>query len=215
MLLACDGICGNLLETFDECFSALFPGENSICHIFLGRLTWSIKEIHLLDAALCDLDRSFYPWLDLWFQGDNGKKWMCVDRMLEPPSDIELLPWPSMFKVKYWKKIRLPWMGWSIDWEWEWCSSIWSRAHFVTLDFDLTHNHDFLFPRSNFKVYEVVYLDWESRLGWNEKDVSRFCVEPTIWPWAMALTSDFPSQITPNIIPVRGKNLSFITYVRL
>ena len=153
-----------------------------------------------------------WPLISRW----HGKKRMCVDRMLEPPSDIELLPWPSMFKVKYWKKIRLPGTGWPIDWKWKWCSSIGSRAHFVTLDFDLTHNHDLLFPRSNFKVYEVVYLDWEGRLGWNERDVIQFSVEPTIWPWAITLTSDFSGQITPNIISVQGKNFSsFISYVRL
>ena len=93
------------------------------------------------------------------------------------------------------KKVRIPGMGRAIGRERKWCSSIGSRAHFVTLDFELTHNHDLIFPRSNFKVYEVVYLDWVGRLGWNEKDVSRLSVGPTIWPWALTVTSDFPGQL--------------------
>ena len=48
---------------------------------------------------------------------------MWVNRMLNPLCDLELWPWPWMFKVKFWKSC-IPGVGWPIDMDWKGCESI-------------------------------------------------------------------------------------------
>ena len=44
-------------------------------------------------------------------------------------------------------------------------------VHFVTLNFDLTHDIDLVFSRSNFKI--ALYQHSEGRSIWNESDESQ------------------------------------------
>ena len=90
-----------------------------------------------------------------------------VHRMLTPPCDIELWPWPWIFKVKLKKAV----LGWPFDMERKGCESIGTRTHFVTLNFDLSRDLDHGFSRSNLK--KAISQECESRLTWSERDVSR------------------------------------------
>ena len=105
--------------------------------------------------------------------------------MLEPHCYFELWPhpgpWPWIFKVKFWKSHNSG-MGCLIDMEWkghEW-TECWT--HVVTLNFDLPHELDREFFRSNFEI--AVSQEQEGRLTWNERGMSQ-CVIPTLWPWPM------------------------------
>ena len=49
------------------------------------------------------------------------------------------------------------------------CESIGYYTHFVTSNFDLTHDLDLKFSRSNFE--KVISQEWDGRLTWNERDV--------------------------------------------
>ena len=66
-------------------------------------------------------------------------------------------------------------------------------------DFELWP-HPYPWPL-NFKVkfWKVVTQQWDARLTWNERDVSRWDVRPTLWLWTMTspmtLTLDFQGQI--------------------
>ena len=51
------------------------------------------------------------------------------------------------------------------------CESIGSYTHFVTLNFHLNHGIDLGFSRRNFE--KVVSQEWDGRLTWDERDVSR------------------------------------------
>ena len=67
----------------------------------------------------------------------------------------------------------------------------------VTFNCDLTHDLDPWFSRSNFEI--VITQEWDARLTWNERDMSRKDVRPTLWLWSatlpMTLTLDFQGQI--------------------
>ena len=80
-------------------------------------------------------------------------------------------------------------MAGSIHMEQKGCESIGCYTYFVTLSYDL----DLGLSRSNFK--NAVSREWEGRLTWNQRDVSRWDVIPIMWPWAMTLTLDFEGQI--------------------
>ena len=62
-------------------------------------------------------------------------------------------------------------MGGPIDMERKGCESIGSYTHFLNSNFDLNHDLDPGFSRSNFE--KVVSQEWDGRLTWNERDVSR------------------------------------------
>ena len=62
-------------------------------------------------------------------------------------------------------------MALPIDMERKGCESIGCYTHFVTFNFDLNHDLDLRFSRSNFE--KVVSQEWDGRLTWNERDVSR------------------------------------------
>ena len=73
-------------------------------------------------------------------------------------------------KVKFWKCF-ISGMGGLIDMERKVCESIGCYTHFVTFNFDLNHDLDHRFSRSNFE--KVVSQEWDGQLTWNERDVSR------------------------------------------
>ena len=120
--------------------------------------------------------------------------------MLHPLCDCQHSPhpwpWPWIFKVKIWKS-RILGMGWPIDMEWKGCESIGCYTHFVTLNAHFTHDLDLRFSRSNFE--NAVSQEWEGRLTWNERDLSRQNVGPMLWlsmfTSSMTLTLDFQGQI--------------------
>ena len=84
----------------------------------------------------------------------HGTKGMWVDRMLGLHCDFELWPhpwpWPLIFKVKFWK-ICNSGMGCPIDMERKGCESTQCWTHAVTFNFDLIHDLDLGFSRSNFQ----------------------------------------------------------------
>ena len=62
-------------------------------------------------------------------------------------------------------------MGCPIDMEQKGSESIGCQTYIVTLNCDLTHDLDPSFSRSNFE--NAGSQEWEDRLTWNERDVSR------------------------------------------
>ena len=92
--------------------------------------------------------------------------------MLDPCCDFQCpphpWPWPSIFKVKFWK-CSISGIGGPVDMERKGCESIGYYTHFVTSNFDLTHDLDLEFSRSNFE--KVISQEWDGRLTWNERDV--------------------------------------------
>ena len=62
-------------------------------------------------------------------------------------------------------------MGWPIDMELKGCESTECWTHAVTLNGHLTHDLNLEFSRSN--IENAVSQEWDGRLTWNEKDVSR------------------------------------------
>ena len=104
----------------------------------------------------------------------HGVKGMSVDRILDPHFDFEVWPhpwpWPLIFKVKFCKSLNLD-MGCPIDMERKGCESIGCYTPNVTLNCDLTYDLDPWFSRSNFE--KVITGEWDARLTWNERDVSR------------------------------------------
>ena len=154
---------------------------------------WIFKVIYIwvdrILHPLCDFQMFPSPLtLTLDFQGQilkksnlrngmadwHGIKGMWVDRMLDPCCDFQCppqpWPWPWIFKVKFWK-ICISGMGWPIDIGWKGCESIGCWTHVVTFNLPLTHDLDLGFSRSNFE--NAVSPEWEGRLTWNERDVSR------------------------------------------
>ena len=101
-------------------------------------------------------------------------KGMWVYRMLHLLCDFQCPPhpwlWPWIFKVKFWK-CCIPGMEGPIDMEQKRCESIRCYTHFVTVNIPLTHDLDLGFSRSKFE--KVVSQEWDGRLTWNERDVSR------------------------------------------
>ena len=51
------------------------------------------------------------------------------------------------------------------------CEFLGCCTHYVTLNFDLTHDIDLVFSRSNFKI--ALYQHSEGRSIWNESDESQ------------------------------------------
>ena len=104
----------------------------------------------------------------------HGTKRMWVDRKLHPLCDFQRSPhpwlWPWIFKVKFLKSC-ISGMGWPIYMGWKGCESIECWTHVVTFNYPLTHDLDLGFSRSNFE--KVLSYEWDGRLTWNERDVSR------------------------------------------
>ena len=104
----------------------------------------------------------------------HGTKGMWVGRMLHPLCHFQRSPhpWPLtwIFKVKFWKS-RISGMRWPIDMELKGCESIECWTYVVTFNVHLTHELHLGFSRSNFE--NAVSQEWDDRLTWNERDVSR------------------------------------------
>ena len=79
-------------------------------------------------------------------------------------------------------------MGCQIDMEWKGCESIGCMTHLVTLNYDLTHDLDPWFSRSNFE--KVITQERDARSTWNERDVG-----PTLW-LSTLITHDLPQSNT-------------------
>ena len=136
----------------------------------------------------CDFQCHPHPWPWPWIfkvkfwkcylrngrADGHGTKGMWVTRMLHPLCDFQLWPqpwpWPWIFKIKFWKSC-ISGMGWPIDMGWKGCESIECWTHVVTFNFPLTHDLDLGFSRWNFE--KVLSYEWDGRLTWNERDVSR------------------------------------------
>ena len=130
--------------------------------------------------------------------------------MLDPHCDFELLPhpwpWPLIFKVKFWK-CCMSGMGGPIDMERKGCEPIGCKTHLVTLNYDLTHDLDPWFSRSNFE--KVITQERDAWSTWNERDVSRLNVGPMLWlstlTSPMTWTLNFQRQILKLLYPWNGR----------
>ena len=136
------------------------------------------------------------------------KFWKCCISGMEGPIDMKRKGCESIdcythfvtfnipIKVKFWNS-HISRMGWPIDMELKGCESIECWTHAVTFNVHLTHNLDLVFSRSNFE--KVISQEWEGRLTWNERDLSRQNVGPMLWlsmfTSSMTLTLDFQGQI--------------------
>ena len=100
----------------------------------------------------------------------HGTKSMWIDRESGPFCGFGLWPhpwpWPWIFKVKFWRSCISRMWG-SIDMERKGSESIGFWTHYVTLTYDL----DLGVSRSNFE--KAVSQEWQGRLTWNKRDVSR------------------------------------------
>ena len=116
--------------------------------------------------------------------------------MLHPLCDFQCpphpWPWPWIFKVKFWK-CCISGMGGQIDMEQKGFESTECWTHVVTFNVHLFHDLDLGFSRSNLKK------EWDGRLTWNWRDVSRLNVRLTLWLQTlnspMTLTLDFQGKI--------------------
>ena len=164
--------------------------ENAVSQEWEGRLIWNEKDLSRQNVGpmlwLSMFTSSMTLTLD--FQGQilkksnlrngmahwHGTKGMWVDRMLHPLYDFEcpLHPWlwPWIFKVKYWK-CCISGMGGQIDMERKGFEATECWTHVVTFNVHLFHDLDLGFSRSNFEKVES--QEWDGRLTWNERDVSR------------------------------------------
>ena len=104
----------------------------------------------------------------------HGTSRMWINRMLYPLCDFQHSPhpwtWPWIFKFKFWKS-HISRMGWPIDMKLKGCESMEFWTHDVTFNVHLTHDIDLGFSRSTFE--KVVAQEWDGRLTWNDRDVSR------------------------------------------
>ena len=155
-----------------------------------GWLTWNER-----DVSWWDVTPTLWLWmstspmtLTLDFQGQilkmlylrngmadwHGTKGMWVDGMLHPLCDFECplhpWPWPWIFKVKF-CKCCISGMGGQMDMERKGFESTECWTHVVTFNVHLFHDLDLVFSRSNFE--KVVSQEWDGRLTWKERDVSR------------------------------------------
>ena len=81
---------------------------------------------------------------------------MWVDKMLDPLPDLELWPWPWIFKVKFWKKLY-PWSGLT---DWHGMKGMWVDRKLNPLcEIDLSRDLDLGFSRSNLRI--TVSREWE------------------------------------------------------
>ena len=128
----------------------------------------------------------------------HGTKGMRVDRMLDPHCDFKLWPhpwpWPLIFKVKFKKMLYLR-NGMP---DWHGTKEMWvDRMLDPHCDFELWPHPRPWFSRSNFE--KVITQEWDARLTWNERDVSRLAVGSTLslssLPSPMTLTLNFQLQI--------------------
>ena len=172
---------------------------------------WVDRMLHLL----CDFQCPPHPWPWPWIF--KVKFWKCCISGMEWPIDMERKrcesigcythfvtfqhsphpwPWPWIFKVKFLKS-HISGMGWPIYMELKGCKSIGCWTHAVTFNVHLTH--DLYLGFSRLKFEKVVSQEWDGRLTWNERDVSRQNVGPMLWlsmfTSSMTLTLDFQGQI--------------------
>ena len=77
----------------------------------------------------------------------------------------------------------------------------------MTLNYDLTHDLDPWFSRSNFE--KVITQEWDARSTWNERDVSRLNVGAILWlstlTSPMTWTLNFQGQILKLLYPRNGR----------
>ena len=170
--------------------------ESIGCYIYF--VTFNVHLTHDLDLGFSR--SNFENYLRNGMADWHGTKAMWIDRMLHPLCDFQHSPhpwpWPWIFEVKFWKS-HISGMGWPIDMERKGCESIGCYTHFLTLNVHFTHGLDLGFSRSNFE--NAVSQEWEGRLTWNERDLSRQNVGPMLWlsmfTSSMTLTLDFQGQI--------------------
>ena len=137
-------------------------------------VTFNFPLTHDLDIGFSRSNLDKKPYYRSGMADWHGIKGMWVDRMLDPCRDFQCPPhpWPLpwIFKVQFWKCCTSE-MARPIDMERKGCESIGCYTHFVTFNFDLDHDLDLGFSRSNFE--NVVPQKWHGRLTWNDRDVSR------------------------------------------
>ena len=121
----------------------------------------------------------------------HGTKGMGVDRMLNPPCDLELWSWPWTFKVKLGNRC-IPTMGGPIDMKQRGSDLIGCWIHDVTLTLNLNYDLGLGFSRSNKHIWGMggsVDLEQKRR----ESDTLWLTMQPCgtwkrAFPWATVHT---------------------------
>ena len=138
--------------------------------------------------------------------------------------DLELWHWPWIFKVNFWK-CCISGMGGPIDMEPNGRESMGYQTPLVTLNFDLTHELDLGFSRSNFEiavsregragqhetkgiwVSRMLYLIWDLELRmWVDRMLDPSC-DFKLWPDPMTFNFDFQGQIFNSHILGIGRSI--------
>ena len=155
-----------------------------ILYLRNGRADWHGTKGIWVDRILdphCDLELRPHPWP--WPLIFKVKCWKSHNSGMGVPINMERKGYESIwcytycvtlsydldigiFKVKFWNNC-IPGMGGPINAEQKGYESIGCYAYFVILSYGL----DLGFSRSNFE--NAISQEWEGRLTWNERDVSR------------------------------------------
>ena len=107
--------------------------EIALSHIWEGWSTWKKRDVSI--GCLTDFVTLNLPCLRNGRVDWHGMNGMWMDRMLGPLFDLE----HCIFKVKFWNGCTSG-MVELIKMEWNGCESIGFWLHYVTLNFDLTHD---------------------------------------------------------------------------
>ena len=146
---------------------------------------WVDRMLHLL----CDFECPPHPWPWPWIF--KVKFWKCCISGMEWPIDMERKRCESIgcythfvtfniplthdldlgFSKSNFGKSHISGMEWPIYMQLKGCESIECWTHAVTFNVHRTHDLYLGFSRSKFE--KVVSQEWDGRLTWNERDVSR------------------------------------------
>ena len=117
----------------------------------------------------------------------HATKGMWVGRMLDPCCDFQCSPHPwhwLWILVKFWKWCISGMWG-PIDMERKGCESIGCYAHFVIFNFDLNHDLDLGFSRSDFQIALYSYVRarrHQTKMMWVDTVLYLLC-GLQLWPW--------------------------------
>ena len=125
------------------------------------------SHVNRKSELLCEFEFLAHPWpsplilkVKFW-KGSLIKRERkgCESRLLNPLYDLELWPWPWIFKLN-WHGLKVMWVDRKLDRPTLWLSTLTPP---VTLTLDV---HGQIFKKA-------VSQEWDGKLTWNERDVSQ------------------------------------------
>ena len=133
---------------------------------------WNEKEVHQLDTA-------YTMWL--W-----------------PLTSLITLTL-GFFNVKFWNSCISGTVG-LIDVKWKGSELMGYWTDYMTLPFDHTHDLDLEVSRSALEI--ALSQEWDGRLTWNERDVSRpfmTMIFTLVWPWWVCICTPDSDRVTSDV----------------